>query len=93
MKSLNPKSKNLVCVTISKGKKFFMNFPHIQFGSKEILDIMKDLAPLTVTEYLLNSYLTAKVLNNSKNSLEEWCLLSVNYKVRVCSKSLHALDS
>ena len=70
-----------------------MNFTHIQFGSIEILDTTKDIAALTVMEYLLNSYLTAKVLNNSKNSLEEWSLLSVNTNVRVCSKLLHAFDS
>ena len=70
-----------------------MNFPHIQFWSIEILDTTKDIAALTVTEYLLNSYLTAKAVKISKNSLEEWSLLSVNYNVRVCIKSLHALDS
>ena len=70
-----------------------MNFPHIQFGSIEILDTTKDIAALTVTEYLLNSCLTAKAVKISKNSLEGWSLLYVNYNVRVCSKSLHALDS
>ena len=43
VKNQNTKNRNLVYVVISKGKKFLMNFPHIQFGSIEILDITKDL--------------------------------------------------